>query len=157
MHLLVVSYSLFLFLFCIVDALKAANAHIAAVEAKLNASREAWDIASAAKVAAERSAKSAENKAKKAEKALVDADQKRVRREQRIAKHLDRISALVGGKYHVVPSLSTCSCFCFADICSLFLIFVFRVSAEKVGVSLEPLQPDNEDPLTATVDLLESN
>jgi hypothetical protein len=39
----------------------------------------------------------------------------------------------------------------------LSLIFIFCVSAEKVGVSLEPLQPDNEDPLTAAVDLLESN
>jgi hypothetical protein len=44
-----------------------------------------------------------------------------------------------------------------ADICSLSLIFVFCVSAEKVGVSLEPLQPDTEDPLMAAVDLLESN
>jgi hypothetical protein len=45
----------------------------------------------------------------------------------------------------------------FADICLLSLIFIFCVSAEKVGVSLEPLQQDNEDPLTAAVDLLESN
>jgi hypothetical protein len=44
-----------------------------------------------------------------------------------------------------------------ADICSLSLIFVFCVSAEKVGVSLEPLQPDTKDPLMAAVDLLESN
>jgi hypothetical protein len=44
-----------------------------------------------------------------------------------------------------------------ADICSLSLIFVFCVSAEKIGVSLEPLQLDTEDPLMATVDLLESN
>jgi hypothetical protein len=42
--------------------------HIAALEAELNASREAWDIASAAKVTAEKTAKSAENKAKKAKK-----------------------------------------------------------------------------------------
>jgi multidrug efflux pump subunit AcrA (membrane-fusion protein) len=97
--------------FCIVDALKAANARIAALEAELNASREAWDIATAAKVTAEKTAKSAENKAKKAEKALADADQKRVRREQTIAKRLDKISALVGGKYHAVPFLSSCSCF----------------------------------------------
>jgi hypothetical protein len=93
--------------------LKAANARIAALKAELNASRESWDIATAAKVAAEKSAKSAENKAKKAEKALADADQKRVRREQTIAKRLEKISALVGGKYRVVPSLSTCSYFCF--------------------------------------------
>jgi hypothetical protein len=44
-----------------------------------------------------------------------------------------------------------------ADICSLSPVFVFCVSAEKVGVSLEPLQPDTEDPLMVAVDLLESN
>jgi hypothetical protein len=43
------------------------------------------------------------------------------------------------------------------DICSLCLVFVFCVSGEKVGVSLEPLQPDIEDPLMAAMDLLESN
>jgi hypothetical protein len=141
----------FLFLFCIVDALKAANACIAALKAELNASREAWDIANAAKVAAEKTAKSAETKAKKAEKALADVDQRRVRREQTTAKHLDKISVLVGGKCRVVP-------FCLlADTCSLSLVFVFCVAAEKVGVPLEPLQPDTEDPLMAAVDLLESN
>jgi hypothetical protein len=101
----------FLFLFCIVDALTVANARISYLEAELNAYREAWDIATAAKVAAEKTAKSAETKAKKTEKALADADQRRVRRDQTIAKHLDKISALVGGKYRVVPFLSTCSCF----------------------------------------------
>jgi hypothetical protein len=70
----------FLFLFCTVDALTAANA-----------SREAWDIATTAKVAAEKTAKSAETKAKKAKKALVDADQRRVRRKQIISKRLDEI------------------------------------------------------------------
>jgi hypothetical protein len=44
-----------------------------------------------------------------------------------------------------------------ADICSLPLVFVFCVSVEKVGVSLEPLQPGTEDPLMAAMDLLESN
>jgi hypothetical protein len=44
-----------------------------------------------------------------------------------------------------------------AGICSLSLAFVFCVSVEKVRVSLEPVQPDIEDPLMATVDLLESN
>jgi hypothetical protein len=77
----VVSYSLSFSYFVFADALKAANAHIAALEAEINASREAWDIATAAKVAAKKTAKSAENKAKKAEKALADADQKRVRRD----------------------------------------------------------------------------
>jgi multidrug efflux pump subunit AcrA (membrane-fusion protein) len=98
-------------LFCTIDALTAANARVASLEAELNASREAWDIATAAKVATEKTAKSAETKAKKAEKALADADQRRVRRKQTIAKRLNKISALFGGKYHVVPFLSTCSCF----------------------------------------------
>jgi chromosome segregation ATPase len=87
----------FLFLFCTADALTAANASIASLEAELNAFREAWDIATAAKVAAEKTAKSAKTKAKKAEKELADADQRRIWREQTIAKHLDKISALVGG------------------------------------------------------------
>jgi hypothetical protein len=44
-----------------------------------------------------------------------------------------------------------------ADLCSLSLVFIFCVAAKKVGVSLEPLQLDTEDPLMAAVDLLESN
>jgi hypothetical protein len=50
------------------------NARIAPLEAELNASREAWDVATTAKVAAKKTAKSAETKAKTAEKALTDAD-----------------------------------------------------------------------------------
>jgi hypothetical protein len=53
--------------------LTAANARIAALEAELNASREAWEGANA-----EKATKSAETKAKKAEKALSDADQRRI-------------------------------------------------------------------------------
>jgi hypothetical protein len=75
----VVSYSPFLSLFRTVDALTVANARIASLEAKLDASRKAWDAATAAKVTAEKTAKSAETKAKKAEKALVTADQNRAR------------------------------------------------------------------------------
>jgi hypothetical protein len=70
----VVSYLSFLSLFHTVDALTAANARIASLEAKLDASKKAWYVATAAKVAAEKTAKSAETKAKKAEKALVTAD-----------------------------------------------------------------------------------
>jgi hypothetical protein len=44
-----------------------------------------------------------------------------------------------------------------ADICSLSLVFVFCVAAEKVGVPLGLRQPDTEDPLLAAVDLLEAN
>jgi hypothetical protein len=82
--------------------LTAANARIAALEAELNASREAWDIANAAKVAAKKTAKSAETKAKKAEKALADANQKWVQQEQAVAERLDKISVLVGSKCRVV-------------------------------------------------------
>jgi hypothetical protein len=64
----------FLFLLWLVDALTAANARIAALEAKLTATREAWEGANAAKVTAEKATKSAETKANKAEKALVTAD-----------------------------------------------------------------------------------
>jgi hypothetical protein len=102
MYLSMVSYLPFLSLFRTADALTAVNAHIASLEAELNASRKAWDTATAAKVAAEKFAKSAEPKAKKAEKALADADQGRVQREQAITKRLNQISTLVGGKYRAV-------------------------------------------------------
>jgi hypothetical protein len=78
MSLSMVSYSPFLSLFRTADALMVANARIASLEAKLNASRKAWDTATAAKVAVEKSAKSAATKAKKAEKAHADANQGRV-------------------------------------------------------------------------------
>jgi hypothetical protein len=91
-----------LFLLWLGDALTAANARIAALEAKLTASREAWEGANAAKVAAEKATKSAETKAKKAGKALVTDNQKQVQRERMIAKHLDKILAIVGGKCRVV-------------------------------------------------------
>jgi hypothetical protein len=97
-----VSYSPFISLFRTADALMAANAHIASLEAELNASRKAWDTATAAKVAAEKSTKSAVAKAKKAEKELADADQGCVQREQAITKCLNQISTLAGGKYRGV-------------------------------------------------------
>jgi hypothetical protein len=72
-----VSYGFLLHLLSLlwlVDALTTANARIADLEAELTASREAWEGANDAKVAAEKATKSAETKAKKAEKALVTAD-----------------------------------------------------------------------------------
>jgi hypothetical protein len=69
-----VAYSPFLFLFYTIDALTAANARISSLEAELDASRKAWDIATAAKVAAEKTANSAETKAEKVEKAFITAD-----------------------------------------------------------------------------------
>jgi hypothetical protein len=67
-------YSTFFPLPRTVDALTTANARIASLEAELEASRKAWDVATAAKVTAEKSTKLAAAKAKKAEKALADAD-----------------------------------------------------------------------------------
>jgi hypothetical protein len=47
--------------------------------------------------------------------------------------------------------------FLFADVCSLSLSSIFCVFAECTGVPLAPLQPNDEDPLMATVNLLELN
>jgi hypothetical protein len=47
--------------------------------------------------------------------------------------------------------------FLFADVCSLSLAFVFCVFAECTGVPLAPLQPNDEGPLMAAVNLLELN
>jgi chromosome segregation ATPase len=108
-----VSYGIllhFLFLLWLVDALTATNAHIDALEAKLTASREAWEGANATKVTVEKATKSAETKAKKAKKALVTADQKCVQRDRTIAERLNKISALVGGKHRVVIFCLFCSC-----------------------------------------------
>jgi hypothetical protein len=97
-----VSYSPSLSLFCNADALMVANARIASLEAELNASRKAWDIATIAKVATEKTAKSVETKAKKAEKVLVTADQKRAQRDLAVAERLGKILALLGGKHRVI-------------------------------------------------------
>jgi hypothetical protein len=92
-------YLTFFPLFHAVDALAMANARIASLEAELKASQKAWDVATPAKAAAEKSAKAVATKTKKAEKALADADQGRIQREQAITKRLNQVSALVGGKY----------------------------------------------------------
>jgi hypothetical protein len=47
--------------------------------------------------------------------------------------------------------------FLFADVCSLSVAAVFCVFAECTGVPLAPLQPNDEDPLMAAVNLLELN
>jgi hypothetical protein len=87
-------------------ALTMANARISSLEAELESTRKAWDVATAAKVTAEKSAKSAATKAKKAEKALADADQGRVQREQAITKRLNQISTLAGGTYRAACSFA---------------------------------------------------
>jgi hypothetical protein len=96
-------------------------------------------------------------KAKKAEKALADADQGRIQREQAITKRLNQVSALVGGKYLSALFIVYLLILQLADGRLLSLVSAFCVSVEKIGVSLAPLQPDDEDPLMAVVNLLEFN
>jgi hypothetical protein len=125
-----VSYSPFLSMFRTVVALTAVNARITSLEAELNASRKAWDTATTAKVAAEKSAKSLAAKAKKAEKALADADQGRVQREQAITQRLNQISALAGGKYRAISFLSICS-FCYLQMFAHYLLFLSFVFLQR--------------------------
>jgi hypothetical protein len=81
--------------------LEAANARISSLEAELEASRKAWDVATAAKATAEKATKSALTKAKKAEKALFDANKEHIQREQAVTERLNKMFALAGGEYHV--------------------------------------------------------
>jgi hypothetical protein len=150
-------YSTFFPLFCAADALSVANARISSLEAELEASRKAWDVAAATKTTAEKSTKLAVAKAKKAEKALVDADREHAQREQAIAKRLNLISALAGGKYHAFLFLAYLLILLLANVCSLIFYLCLFVFVENTRVSLAPLQPDDEDPLMAAVNLLESN
>jgi hypothetical protein len=98
----------------VIDNFYARLARIASLEAKLDASQRAWDVATAAKAAAEKSAKAAATKAKKAEKALADANQGHIQREQAITKRLNQVLALASGKYLsaffscLLAHLSTC-------------------------------------------------
>jgi hypothetical protein len=77
-----------------------ANARISSLEAKLEASRKAFDAATAAKVNAEKCTKSAVAKAKKAEKALSDANKEHLQWEQVMAELLNKMSAIAGGTYY---------------------------------------------------------
>jgi cob(I)alamin adenosyltransferase len=76
-----------------------ANACIASLEAELKASQKAWDVATAAKTTAEKSAKAATTKAKRAERALADANQQHIQIEEAITKRLNQVSALASGKF----------------------------------------------------------
>jgi hypothetical protein len=125
------------------------------LEAELEASQKAWDVATATKAAAEKSAKAAATKAKKAEKALADADQGRIQREQAITKRLNQVSALAGGKCLSALFIVYLLILQLADGHLLSLVSAFCVSAEKIEVSLAPLQPVDEDPLMAAMNLLE--
>jgi ATPase subunit of ABC transporter with duplicated ATPase domains len=83
---------------CVVDDLVAANARISSLEAELEASRKAWDAATA-----EKSTKSALARAKKAEKALADSNKERIQRDQAVTECLNKMSALAGGEYRALP------------------------------------------------------
>jgi hypothetical protein len=80
--------------------LAAANARILSLEAELEASRKAFDAATAAKTSAEKSSKSALARAKKAEKAFSDTNNAHLQREQAVTERLNKMSALAGGEYH---------------------------------------------------------
>jgi hypothetical protein len=134
----------------------AANARISSLEAKLEASKKAWDVAAAAKTTTEKSTKSALARAKKAEKALADANQGRIQREQAITERLNKILALAGGKYHAFPFFVDLPILILTDGCFLIFCLCPLCSLEHTGVSLAPLQPD-DDPLMVAVNLLESN
>jgi hypothetical protein len=64
--------------------------------------------------------------------------------------------ALAGGKYHAFPFLADLLTLLLTDVCSLIFCICLLVFAKNTGVSLAPLQPD-DDPLMAAVNLLESN
>jgi hypothetical protein len=102
-------------------ALKAANARIALLEAKLEASRTAFDAATAAKVNAEKSAKSALAKAKKAEKDLGTAKKEHLQREQAVAEWLNQMSAAAGDTY--------CTLFHFVGFLALLCLLMHSFSA----------------------------
>jgi hypothetical protein len=138
------------------DDLAAANARISSLEAELEASRKAFDAATAAKTTAEKSTKSALARAKKAEKALADANKERIQRDRAITERLNKMSALAGGKYHALPFFVELRKFLYLLICAFSLSSPPWLFVEHTGVSLASLQPD-DDPLMAAVNLLESN
>jgi hypothetical protein len=72
-----------------------ANARISSLEAELEASRKAWDVATA-----EKATKSALAKVKKVEKALSDANKEHLQREQAVTERLNKMSAVAGGTYY---------------------------------------------------------
>jgi hypothetical protein len=101
-------------------ALKAANARIASLEAELEASRTAFDAATAAKVNAEKSTKSALAKAKKAEKDLANANKEHLQREHAVAERLNQMSATAGGTYYTF--------FHFVGFLALFSLLMYSFS-----------------------------
>jgi hypothetical protein len=141
---------------CAADDLAAANARILSLEAELEASRKAFDAATAAKTTAEKSTKLALARAKKAEKALADANKECIQRDQAVTECLNKMSALAGGKYHALPFFVELRKFLCLLMCAFSLSSPPWVFVEHTRVSSTSLQPD-DDPLMAAVNLLESN
>jgi hypothetical protein len=102
-------------------ALKAANARVASLEAELKASRTAFDATTAAKVNAEKSAKSALARVKKAEKDLANANKEHLQREQAVAERLNQMSAAAGGTYYTF--------FHFVSFLALLCLLMYSFSA----------------------------
>jgi hypothetical protein len=102
-------------------ALKVAHAHIASLEAELEASRTTFDAATAAKVNAEKSSKSALAKAKKAEKDLGIAKKEHLQREHAMAERLNQMSAAARGTYYTL--------FYFDGFLALLLLLMYSFSA----------------------------
>jgi hypothetical protein len=107
---------------CLADALVIANARISSLEAKLSVARKAFDVATAAKVSAEKSNKSALTKAKKVEKALADTKKEHLQREQAVAERLNTMSAAAAAGIYYIFLLF---CYCFTFFLLLTDIFLF--------------------------------
>jgi hypothetical protein len=126
------------------------------LEAELEASKKAFDAATAAKTTHEKSTKSAMARAKKAEKALADSNKERIQRDQAMTERLNKMSALAGGRYRALPFfVELQKIFTLTDV-YVFLCLYFLCCLEHTGVSLASLQPD-DDSLMAAVNLLEAN
>jgi hypothetical protein len=135
--------------------LAVANARISSLEAELEASRKAFDAATATKTNAEKSSKSALARAKKAEKALSDSNNMHLQREQAVTEQLNKMSALARGAYQAFLFFVELSAL-YAFLCVLIPLYFVSFVVEHTGVSSSSLQPDN-DSLMAAVNLLEAN
>jgi hypothetical protein len=80
----------------------------------------------------------------------LDVSQGRIHIEQAITKRLNQVLDLAGGKY-----LSALFIVYLLILLMVTLLSFLFLLAEKIGVSLAPLQPVDEDPLMAAVNLLE--
>jgi hypothetical protein len=101
-----------------------ANACISSLEAKLKASRKAFDAAATAKTAAKKSTKSALARAKKAEKALADTNQDRIQREQAVTERLNKFRLLLEVNTMLFPSSLVCPSSYLLTYAFLFSVFV---------------------------------